>query len=243
MKRLILMIQFLTRIPIPVALNVTDEDFTKGFKYFPVVGSIIGGLIYAIHFLLRGVMSPFTGAVIITLAYIYITGGLHMDGLSDSADGLFSGRSKERILEIMKDSRIGSNGALAMMFVVLMKVSFMSEIPMAHLGYVLFLMPIISKYTVVFVSTFSAYAREGGMGNWFIGRVSKGDFIFSSLFTVTMIYLVNPNCFILLGGTLIFGWIFRAFCNKQIDGMTGDTIGALSELSDVMVLLLSIFLL
>jgi len=235
MKQLILMIQFLTRIPLPISLDVTDEDFTKGFKYFPVVGSIIGGLIYAIHFLLQSYLMPFTVAVIVTCCYLYITGGLHMDGLSDSADGLFSGRKKERILEIMKDSRIGSNGALAMMFVVLLKVSFMAELS-SEQRVILFLMPMISKYTVVVISTFSAYAREDGMGNWFIGKVKTTDFLLSTGYTGVVIGYFGPQYFMLLLGTLVFGVMFRQFCYRAIDGMTGDTIGALSELSDVVVL-------
>lgn len=243
MKQLILMIQFLTRLPLPIALDVTDEDFTKGFMYFPVVGSIIGGLIYAIHFLLSPFFNNFTMSVIITLSYLYITGGLHMDGLSDSADGLFSGRSKERVLEIMKDSRIGSNGALAMVFVILLKIAFMQEISLEYLGLVLLVMPMISKYTVVFVSTFSRYARPDGMGNWFIGRVKPGQFIFSSVYVVGVLMLTNWKLLYVLLGCVGFGLLFKRFCYKQIDGMTGDTIGALSELGDVMVLLISSFIL
>jgi adenosylcobinamide-GDP ribazoletransferase len=236
MKQLVLMIQFLTRIPINIALDVRDEDFTKGFKYFPAVGSIIGGLIYAIHFILRPYFSPFTTAIIIVLSYLYITGGLHMDGLSDSADGLFSGRSKDRVLEIMKDSRIGSNGALAMVFVILLKIAFMSEIDPGKVGLILLLMPMLSKYVVVFISNFSEYAREDGMGNWFIGKVTTGDFLFSTVYTLGITVLVKPQFVILLVGALMFGWLFRRFCYSQIDGMTGDTIGALSELSDVVIL-------
>lgn len=239
MKQLILMIQFLTRIPLPISLNVTDEDFTKGFKYFPVVGSIIGGLIYAIHFILRGYIGNFTMAVVIVLCYLYITGGLHMDGLSDSADGLFSGRSKERILEIMKDSRIGSNGALSMVFVVLLKVAFMTEIPVQDLGFVLLVMPMISKYNVVLITSISKYARNEGMGNWFIGKVKKSELLFSTLFTFGIIMLVNPMYLFIVLGSGLFGLMFRKFCYKQIDGLTGDTIGALSELTDVVVLVVA----
>lgn len=239
MKQLILMIQFLTRIPIPIALDVTDDDFTKGFKYFPVVGSIIGGLIYAIHFLLHKHIGSFALSVTLVLAYLYLTGGLHMDGLSDSADGLFSGRSKERVLEIMKDSRIGSNGALAMVFVILLKVAFMMELSGDMFAGVLLLMPIISKYSVVFVSAISRYARTDGMGNWFIGKVKWYDLLFSTIFTVSMIAMVNPVYFLLLGASVIFSLIFRRFCYKQIDGLTGDTIGALSELTDVVVLVIA----
>ncbi|MBN2898045.1 MAG: adenosylcobinamide-GDP ribazoletransferase [Clostridia bacterium] len=236
MKPLILMIQFLTRIPLKVTLDVTDDDFTSGFKYFPVVGSIIGGLIYAIHFILHPYFNGFTLAVILTLSYIYITGGLHMDGLSDSADGLFSGRSKERILEIMKDSRIGSNGALAMVFVVLLKVAFFYEIDAAALGKLLLTLPMMSKYVVVFTSAFSRYAREDGMGNWFIGKVSGVDFLLATIYTIGITTLIEPRHLVLLAGGLCFGWLFRRFCYSHIDGMTGDTIGALSELADVVIL-------
>lgn len=242
MKQLILMIQFLTRIPLPITLDVTNEDFTKGFKYFPVVGSIIGGLIYAIHFILRGHISSFTMAIVIVLSYLYITGGLHMDGLSDSADGLFSGRSKERVLEIMKDSRIGSNGALAMVFVILLKIAFMTEVAGNELGLVLLVMPMISKYNVVLITSISKYARPEGMGNWFIGKVKFSEFLFSTLFTLGLLLLINPAYLFIVLGCGVFGLGFRRFCYKQIDGLTGDTIGALSELSDVAVLVFACIL-
>lgn len=240
-KRLILMIQFLTRIPLSINLNVTEEDFSKGVIFFPVVGLIIGGILFGINFILTPYFNVLSKAVLLTIACVFITGGLHLDGLADTFDGVYSNRSKERILEIMKDSRVGSNGALVLIIILLLKASLLTNMSDGMIGGVLLVMPVVARASVVYVCRFSKYARETGMGNFFIGKVNNVQLIFALGFTSIVIYLINIMFFIPLVGVLIFATWFKWSISKKIDGMTGDTIGAVTELSEVVFLIISIF--
>ncbi len=116
MKTLILLIQFFTRIPLPVQINMDEINLKKGSALLPFVGVIIGAWNWLI-FTLVALLMPLPVAIIAGLfAEIIITGGFHVDALADTADGLFSSRKRERMLEIMKDSRVGANGVIAICF-------------------------------------------------------------------------------------------------------------------------------
>ena len=144
-------LQFLTRLKIVNQTEWSVEDFGKSVVAFPYVGLIIG-LILAI---LYGVLSPFIPIMplmlIIVVAEFLITGGLHADGLMDTSDGLFSGRERERKLEIMKDSRIGSFGVVAFVFVTLLKWQLLASIPSSEfIPMALIMMPLMSRWSMVF---------------------------------------------------------------------------------------------
>ena len=237
MKRFILMVQFLTRIPVPINLKVDTEDFTEGIKYFPIIGIIIGVALFLVGKLVVLKFSFLTSAAISVIAYLYITGGLHMDGLADSADGLFSGRDRDRILEIMKDSRIGSNGALMMVSVILLKIFLLNELEL-NMAVALLVLPVFSKFNVVFSCKVSKYAREDGMGNFFIGKVSNFNFLFALMSIFIIIWVINYKLIYILPIEILITYILTKYVTNIIGGMTGDTIGALSEVSDVISLFL-----
>lgn len=113
----------MTRIPVNVDLGeVKDEDMHKGFLYYPVVGLILGLCDMAVFLLVSLILPEVFGILFAMLANLCLTGAFHLDGLSDTADGIYSARTRERMLEIMKDSRIGTNGAVAMCFDLALKV-------------------------------------------------------------------------------------------------------------------------
>lgn len=238
MKRLILMIQFLTRIPLPFNLDVDENDFSEGVIYFPVVGLLIGGLTYLLTSLLYRQFSTGIVAVLVLLFQVFITGGLHLDGLADSFDGLYSNRGKERMLEIMKDSRVGSNGALALIMLMLVKLVLMVEVIDGYRAMtILILTPAFARYTVVVASRFSKYAREKGMGNFFIGKTKTDHLVMATIFVVMMTMLDPFNLFVLAAVTG-FALLYSRHVTKLIGGMTGDTLGAMIEMTEILVLLL-----
>jgi adenosylcobinamide-GDP ribazoletransferase len=112
MRSLSMMIAFFTRIPMKYGHEFDEDDYCIGIMFLPVVGLIISlglfSLKYALFF-----ASPYVSGLIMLIFYIWITGGLHIDGLADTFDGIFSGRDRERMFEIMKDSRVGSFGAVS----------------------------------------------------------------------------------------------------------------------------------
>ncbi|MFZ5965602.1 MAG: adenosylcobinamide-GDP ribazoletransferase [Bacillota bacterium] len=236
MKSLILIIQFLTRIPIPITLDVTEEDFSKGIIFFPFVGFIIGMFTVSFYYVGYILGGSLLAAVLAVIAEVIITGGLHLDGLGDTFDGIYSNRSRDRILEIMKDSRLGTNAALAIFLTLLLKVAAIQVIHTPTIYPILLLMPVFSRFAVVTASRFSTYARSSGMGNMFIGKVSRTQFWISLWITVGFSIIYGKTLpYILV--VFICSRLYVKHITGKIHGMTGDTLGALCELSEIWYLL------
>ncbi|SKC75772.1 adenosylcobinamide-GDP ribazoletransferase [Maledivibacter halophilus] len=241
MKRFILMLQFLTRIPINMNLDVNEDDFFEGVIYFPLVGLIIGMFVVAFYYIGTILSDKLLGAVFAVIIEVFITGGLHLDGLADTFDGVYSNRQKDRILEIMKDSRLGTNGALALFVLLILKIVLINSLKVPDVYAVLLLMPIFAKLNVVLASRIASPARKQGMGNLFIGKVSTGQFLIAFIIAIipSLIFLkIVP----VIGLMLIFSILYVRHISNRIDGMTGDTLGSLSELSEVAFLLFIVIL-
>ena len=212
-KGFIILMQFMTRIPIPVNVEYDEEKLGKSVKYFPLVGAIIGVFLFAVNFL----AGKITGnrqiiAIALIIAEILITGLIHIDGLADTADGLFSYAKKEKMLEIMKDSRIGTNGTVILILYFIAKFVFLSQVKS---GYLL-LYPIISRLSTSMNAGFGEYARKDGM------MKIKG---------LTILLLA-----------IIFILWFMQNVKRKIGGITGDTMGASLELTALLVLFAGIIL-
>lgn len=237
LKSLILIIQFLTRIPLPNQNDVTEVHFREGLKYFPVAGATIGIVLMAVN----GIMVRlFNGdeaiiPVLLVITGVIMTGGLHLDGVADTFDGLYSNRSKERILEIMKDSRIGSNGVLALVGVLGLKVAGLASLdgidPM-----ILLLMPVFARFNVLVLCFRAISARPGGMGELFIGKVSIKDLVVGVVVVLSLSWL-RPAYLVVLPFMMAFTLFFRRQVGVKISGITGDIIGATIEMNEVMFLI------
>mgnify|MGYP000453011476 CR=1 FL=1 len=142
-----------------------DEDFSHSVPYFPLVGLVIGFLLAAVNYSLFYIETPlFLRVTLLLLAEIIITGGLMYDGFMDTADGVFSARSRERMLEIMKDSHVGSNAVLAIIILLLLKIAAYLELSGETLTWVLLTMSVATRtFMVVFIVNFP-YARKEGIG-------------------------------------------------------------------------------
>ena len=199
-------LQFLTRLKIVNQTEWSVEDFGKSVVAFPYVGLIIG-LILA---LLYGILSPFIPLVplmlIIVVAEFLITGGLHADGLMDTSDGLFSGRERERKLEIMKDSRIGSFGVVAFVFVTLLKWQLLTAIPTAEfIPMALIMMPLMSRWSLVLSIRSYPYAREEGMGAAFANLAPKHVITYNTISTFFMPIVI------LIIGAILYTLLYSAY--------------------------------
>ena len=212
-------LQFLTRLKIVNQTEWSVEDFGKSVVAFPYVGLIIG-LILA---LLYGILSPFIPLVplmlILVIAEFLITGGLHTDGLMDTSDGLFSGRERDRKLEIMKDSRIGSFGVVAFVFVTLLKWQLLTAIPTAEfIPMALIMMPLMSRWSLVLSIRSYPYAREQGMGAAFANLAPKHVITYNTLSTFFM-----PIVILLIGVilyTLLYG-VYSIFSIADVGYVVG----------------------
>ncbi len=235
MKHFILMIQFFTRIPIKINVLAEEKDFSKGLPYFPLVGLIIGVFNYLMFYIFSYFGEGLLPVVFWLFANIIVTGAIHIDGLADTCDGLLSARSKERMLEIMKDSRIGTNGVIAIVIDLLIRLAFMFSLSSSIRPFVIILSPIVGKSFALMLIWVSSYAREkGGMGGLFYNDMSKLQVMLGILSGVLMIsFIFSWKLLLVLIPCLIIILIYRKFVINKIGGMTGDTLGAANELAEI----------
>lgn len=238
-KRFILMVQFLTRIPMPVNLDIKEEDFGKGLVFAPVVGLILGGLLAGAYHFLDMVFPSYVTAVFIIILYIALTGGLHLDGLGDTFDGLFSNRSRERILEIMRDSRIGTNALLAVTCVLLLNVGLLSALQREFIIPVLALMPVAGRIGSLIGSGISRYARSGeGLGKSFIEYCGLKEILAGLPVYFALFFIVNGFTGLLMSVTpVLTAFLLTAYFSRKINGVTGDILGAVCELNQTFFLI------
>ena len=246
MKRFISILQFMTRIPINIDTGF-DEEFHKTITYFPLVGLVLGVLIYIIGLVSGIFFDSFITSIIVTLALVILTGGLHIDGLGDTFDAIYSYRDKERMLEIMKDSRLGTNSLLAIMFLILLKIGFIYSIINNNLLWTVIFMPVVARLGVIVMMYKTVTPRENGMGNLFIGKVSTSMFTIAILYTIILIIGISKLIFLastfeamMLISTIIILFIFNNLFKKhiyiKIDGVTGDILGCTIELGELIYL-------
>ena len=238
LKGLLIALQFLTRFKIPRKREKTTELFSLSTFYFPFVGLLIGMILYFSAILGEGILQPLTLAVLLLILEIIITGGLHIDGLIDTCDGILSGREREKILEIMKDSRVGAMGVLSLCLLLLLKVVFLYEIILRKELYILLYMPFVGRWAMIYTLTYYPSARNEGLGQLFRKKLNKKIFFLSSLYCLLILF--SSFCY-LSGLTMVLIWLLTAlmacFTAKRINlilgGHTGDTYGAISELTEI----------
>ncbi|MGL4914042.1 MAG: adenosylcobinamide-GDP ribazoletransferase, partial [Romboutsia sp.] len=189
MKRFIGLLQFMTRIPINADFGI-DEEFHKSIVYFPLVGFVIGLISYVVGVLGIQIFDPFLTSILIVASEVIITGGLHIDGLGDTFDAIYSNRDKERMLEIMKDSRLGTNSLLAILFLVLIKIGLLNNIINSNLLWIMIFMPVISRIGVIVMLYKTVTPRKSGMGNMFIGKATLNMFTIAILYSVVLIIVL-----------------------------------------------------
>ena len=164
MKGLILLFRFMTRLPIGFDPKFDSDELGKGMRFFPVVGMVIGLVLFAAFWLLGYIIySPMVMAVLLVIIEVVLTGGLHLDGLADTFDGIFSYRSKQKMLDIMKDSRLGTNGGLVLILYFFLKVALLVEASNSSpviMPIMLLLSPVIARLNSVVNCGSAPYARD-----------------------------------------------------------------------------------
>ncbi|BBM44340.1 adenosylcobinamide-GDP ribazoletransferase [Leptotrichia trevisanii] len=246
-EQFIILIQFMTRIPIPLKVSYSEKKLGKSIKFFPLVGLIIGLILYFTNFLiityLKNIFcSKIIIAIFLTIVEILIVGIIHIDGLADTFDGLFSYGRKERMLEIMKDSRIGTNGTVVLILYFITKITIISEIITTNPKY-LIIFPIVARLSTSVNAGLSDYARKSGMSNAIISENGIFEVIFSLILTNILVFpIIGTNGTVTVFIALLFIILLMLNVRKKIGGITGDTMGASLELTSILVLFLGIIL-
>ncbi|MBH5316495.1 adenosylcobinamide-GDP ribazoletransferase [Paenibacillus sp. GSMTC-2017] len=247
--------QFLTRIPIPMSVPFERHVLTRSVIYFPLAGLVIGLVVGMSAWLLGFVLPPWPASAIVLAIWTGLSGGLHMDGWMDTADGVLSHRSRERMLEIMKDSRVGAMGVLSAVFLLLIKVSLLVElIEGQNLGNQISLLTVIimaacwsRAWMTVAITGWSPARKNEGVGVLFNGIKRRWSAISLSLaaiisFTTLIINDINyiNSLFIITAAfliTMICGYGLASWLNRKLGGLTGDTYGAMNEAIELAILL------
>jgi adenosylcobinamide-GDP ribazoletransferase len=230
-------LRFLTLLPMPGRIGTNEADLTHAALFFPLVGLLLGCIAAPAAQLLLHLLPPLPAAVLLTFLLLAFSGGLHLDGLADTADGFFSARSPERMLEIMKDSHIGAMGAIALILLVLLKTACLASLPADKLLAAVFLMPAAGRTAILLLMALLPYAREGGLGSVFAVYFNSGTGWLASsggflLLTWAAYAAAGPSGLTVVLAVLLLTFFFALLCRCKIGGATGDTLGAACELAE-----------
>jgi adenosylcobinamide-GDP ribazoletransferase len=235
MKRFLAALQFLTVCPFVADIRCSEADLGRSTPFFPAVGLLIGVVVALLDRLVSHLFPPILASVVAVVALIGASGGLHMDGLADTADGFFSSRPRERILEIMKDSHVGAMGVIGIVCVFCLKVAALASVPLAFRFPVLLLMPLAGRCALVTHLAALPYARsEGGLCTVFVKSRLKSD----SILAVAILALVGwvaggARGLVAAALAVAATFVFSLWCWRKIGGFTGDTLGTACELTEL----------
>jgi adenosylcobinamide-GDP ribazoletransferase len=226
-----LAVQFLTRLPVPRVVDFSPRALGRSVVFYPAVGLLIGAILLAARLLLQDAGSALASALVL-LVWVLVTGGLHIDGLADSADAWVGGHGDaERSLEIMKDPRSGPIAVAAVVLLLLVKFGAIAELSG---GLPLLVAPLAARGLVPALLLTTPYVRKGGLGSPLAENLPRRPAIFAVLVaaTVTLAALGPWPLFVAAAGA----WILRAMMLRRLGGCTGDTLGASIEIAEAAVL-------
>lgn len=245
MRSLILMIQFMTRYPVPGEIDFTAERFVQGMRWMPLVGLLVAlpaaGAFHLADLWLDRHLAAFAAVLLLIL----ITGGLHLDGIADSADGLFSYRSREQMLAIMRDSTLGTNGVTALVLAVLGKCLLLAAIPGQGALLAVLTAPVLGRMASTWHAATARYAREErGIGD-FVNQTGLAQAAAATLVSLGLVggalalaglpvAAVLPVTLIAHLAAIALAVLFARYCSLRLGGITGDTIGASIELAELL---------
>lgn len=251
-------VQLLSRFPAPVSVPFEEKILRRSLVFYPLVGALIGSFLWAVGGVLSIALPAHAAAALLTAAWAAVTGGLHLDGLMDTADGVLSHRSRERMLEIMKDSHTGAMGVMACVLQLLCKYALLSallaagpELGWHRLAGILILTPLWSRWAMTGAMVLWPYAGgSGGLGAMFR---EAGFRHLAGSSTAAILLAVIPG--MLAGGSLLSGLLLVTAAalaagltgayiavrlSRKLGGLTGDTYGAINELTEAGLLLAAV---
>jgi adenosylcobinamide-GDP ribazoletransferase len=231
--------RFLTVFPLPGTLGTASEDLRRSLWFFPLVGLVLGILAAAGAWLAWRFFPPAVAAVSLVFLLPAFSGALHLDGLADSADGLFSSRGREQVLEIMRDSRIGVMGVVAVVMVLLFKSAAFFSMPMERAVAAALLAPVAGRCAMVLMIGWLPYARtEGGLATvFYAGRSKAVQPVAAVLLVICAFAAAGGGGLRAAAAALAAAAIFSLYCRRRIGGSTGDTLGGACELAETAVII------
>lgn len=235
-------LQFFTRLPIPRWVGFEQDWLHHASRYFPLVGVVVGAIGAGVYAAAALVLPAPVAAVLSTAATIYATGAFHEDGFADACDGLGGGMTRERVLEIMKDSRVGAYGAIGVVCMLGTKIATLAMLPPASAIGALLLAHPLSRLCATSLIWRMEYARAEGKAKPLAERMSTPEFCIAALTVAAGAAILlacgalTPRAVLgaLLAAAAATWWLARKF-GRRIGGYTGDCLGAVQQLSEAAV--------
>jgi adenosylcobinamide-GDP ribazoletransferase len=238
MRALATAIGFLTAVPIGARRDLREGDFGRASVWFPAVGLLVGLLLAAVDWCGRAVWDPTVAAALVIGAAVVVTGGLHIDGLMDTADAFFSRASRERMLEIMRDPRSGALGVAAGVCVLLTKFAAYAHLAGGEHWRVIAAAPALGRLAMVIAVGAFPYARESGTGARIAAEVGMRHVIGALLVgTAIAVGLLSVGGLLMFAMALALAVACGGYARRRLGGLTGDVYGAINEVVEVAVLL------
>lgn len=246
MKELILAFQFLTIFPLGWVGGKRDEteiapELSRAMAYFPIVG-VAQGILLVIALKIFSAVLPVSVASALVLAVLTLTNfGFHLDGFADTLDGLAGGKTKEETLRIMRDGHIGPIGVSGLVVFLIIEYVAIAALARADMASVIFLFPVVARWSMVPMSFLSDYARSGtGLGKHF-SRVTERTLIVATAITVALALLfVGLSALVMLVLVAVAIYLISAYFKKKLGGVTGDIFGFQSEVAGLLFMLLAL---
>ncbi len=226
-------LRFLTILPLPGRAEVTEEVLGRATAWFPLAGALIGAILAGAGALAGLLWSPFAVRVLVVGGWAALTRGLHLDGLADSADGLLGGRTRERRLAIMKDSRIGTFGVVALIGLLAVKLAFLAELQDMALWRLLVPACALARWAMLLaVFAFPAAVPDGLAGRF--KRHCRWPQLVIGTFVAAAVsfFFLGVWGLSLLALLALAAWLWSLAVRSALGGHTGDTYGALGEMGE-----------
>jgi len=231
-RRLILAIQFLTRLPTPQVKDFRNDDLSRSAVYYPLVGMIIGALLLLPLYLLDG--RPWLAGALALLLWVWVTGALHLDGLGDVADAFGAAhRDPQRFLEVLKDPHMGVFGVVTLVMQLLLKLVLLGELATSPLWFGIVLVPAWARWGTLWWSRLLPSLHGAGMAERFSWQLSlRSVWLWALLLAAVTAFVAWPLLLALLLVPLVaFYW------RRRLGGISGDCLGASVEVTETLLLL------
>lgn len=240
MKNFKYILAFLTTIPVYDSKNI---DFTKpgyALYLFSFIGFILSFILYSIFIFFNEFLPITLISVLLVVFMILLTGGLHLDGVADTFDGLLGGYTPERRYQIMKDSYIGTFGVLSLVILIFLKIALLYEGLNTGMFLNFILFPLASRTITPVVINFFPTINKNGISYIFKLATNLKTVFINYIFTIIILYFFTGIYSIMvLSITTLLALLFVRYCNKMLNGINGDIYGAQIELSEIIYLLLT----
>jgi adenosylcobinamide-GDP ribazoletransferase len=235
MRSLLAAFQFLTVFPVPGTVTATPEEIGRSSPFFPLVGFFLGLILVLFNQLLEPYLTPAILSVVIVTLLILMTRALHLDGLGDTFDGLGAKNGRENALRAMRDSCIGVFGLLAVLIIVMLKIRAVEGMDETR-DQALLLAPVFGRWAMVVLAYRAVSAREG-LGRIMVGNVRGHHLLVASIVTLVLAFGFSGKVGLwIAGGILLFTLFSRFYLHRRLGGVTGDTFGAVGELTETFAL-------